>query len=136
MLCRNVFSTQFNSFPFVVPTISKGLPPFSGLFRGMCDRPQLPVRKPRYDGRSKKRQWEERRTDKGEAFGVKRIKPEGFERIKRRKYALLLSYCGDDYYGMQRLFFHLFYSNSKLLAYTSLVRFHLFNNYASKLSIF
>lgn len=67
------------------------------------------VRKARYDGRSKKRQWEERRTDKGAAFDVKKSKQEGteddkpFERIKRRKFALLLGYSGQNYFGMQRL---------------------------------
>lgn len=60
------------------------------------------MKKCRYNGRAKKRQWEERRTDKGEVFDVKKLKPEGFERVKRRKYALLLGYSGTNYYGMQR----------------------------------
>ncbi|KAI4467752.1 pseudouridylate synthase [Holotrichia oblita] len=64
----------------------------------MCDAPL--IKKQRYDGRTKKRKWEERRTDNGEAFEAKKEKPE--ERIKRRKYALLLGYSGVDYYGMQR----------------------------------
>lgn len=66
--------------------------------RKMCD--QSVLKKQRYDGRSKKRKWEERRTDKGEAFDTKKEKLE--ERIKRRKYALLLGYSGVDYFGMQR----------------------------------
>ncbi|GJQ87875.1 hypothetical protein Trydic_g1146 [Trypoxylus dichotomus] len=65
----------------------------------MCDSPNV-LKKPRYDGRTKKRKWEERRTDNGEAFETKKEKNE--ERIKRRKYALLLGYSGVDYYGMQR----------------------------------
>lgn len=73
---------------------------------------EAPIRKIRYDGRIKKRKWEERRTDKGAAFDVKKLKETGenndestvpFERIKRKKYAILLSYCGQNYFGMQRL---------------------------------
>lgn len=60
------------------------------------------LKKPRYDGRCKKRQWEDRRTDKGESFYEKKAKEEGFERVKRRKYAMLLGYSGVDYFGMQR----------------------------------
>lgn len=69
------------------------------------------VRKPRYDGRIKKRQWEERRTDKGEGLNPTKSKiikketeitGELIEKIKRRKFALLLGYSGTEYYGMQR----------------------------------
>lgn len=69
------------------------------------------VRKPRYDGRTKKRQWEERRSDKGEGLDPsmpKLIKTNESisaipgEKIKRRKYALLMGYSGAEYYGMQR----------------------------------
>lgn len=67
--------------------------------------------KQRYDGRSKKRQWEERRTDKGE--GLEAIKSKKskdndssikgtVDKIKRRKYTLLMGYSGVDYFGMQR----------------------------------
>ncbi|KAJ8969988.1 hypothetical protein NQ317_007035 [Molorchus minor] len=70
-------------------------------------------KKNRYDGRSKKRQWEERRTDKSESFNKesKKIKINNesddpnitaAEKIKRRKYCLLMGYSGSDYYGMQR----------------------------------
>nr|XP_022908375.1 tRNA pseudouridine synthase A-like [Onthophagus taurus] len=68
---------------------------------GFCTMSEkIPIRKPRYDGRSKKRKWEERRTDQGEAFDVKREKTE--DRVKKRKYAILLGYSGSNYFGMQR----------------------------------
>ncbi|KAH0822550.1 hypothetical protein GEV33_000205 [Tenebrio molitor] len=69
------------------------------------------VRKPRYDGRIKKRQWEDRRSDKGAGLDPtksKLIKKETeitgelLEKIKRRKFAVLLGYSGTNYYGMQR----------------------------------
>lgn len=69
------------------------------------------IKKRRYDGRSKKRKWEERRSDyKAEANSLenqaeteKKLKTEdNFERIKRRKYVLMLGYSGVDYFGMQR----------------------------------
>lgn len=69
------------------------------------------IKKRRYDGRSKKRKWEERRSDyKAEASGQvnpaeaeKKLKIEdNFERIKRRKYVLMLGYSGVNYFGMQR----------------------------------
>ncbi|EEZ98974.2 pseudouridylate synthase 1 homolog [Tribolium castaneum] len=69
------------------------------------------VRKPRYDGRVKKRQWEERRSDKGEGLNFHKSKiikketevtGELIEKIKRRKFAVLLGYSGTNYYGMQR----------------------------------
>ncbi|XP_019869602.2 pseudouridylate synthase 1 homolog [Aethina tumida] len=69
------------------------------------------AKKPRYDGRCKKRQWEDRRSDKIETDtdGAKQPKLETLvprnendERLKRRKYVLLLGYSGVDYYGMQR----------------------------------
>ncbi|XP_060530503.1 pseudouridylate synthase 1 homolog [Cylas formicarius] len=72
------------------------------------------VRKPRYDGRTKKRQWEERRSDKGEGLDPTLPKLQKVidkipasektlaDKIKRRKYAILLGYLGTDYYGMQR----------------------------------
>lgn len=79
------------------------------------------IRKPKYDGRSKKRKWEERRTDKGSAFDGKRVKENveengenleaPLEKVKRRKYVLLLGYSGQNYFGMQRFKF----SSLKLL---------------------
>ncbi|VEN59748.1 unnamed protein product [Callosobruchus maculatus] len=71
-----------------------------------------PFLKPKYDGRSKKRQWEERRFDKGESIGSDQKKPkineaqtepeQPVEKIKRRKFALLMGYSGVNYFGMQR----------------------------------
>lgn len=57
----------------------------------------------RYKKRFMKRQWEEHSTkrDEGETEEKKQCnKP--VERIKRKKMAMLLGYCGVDYYGMQR----------------------------------
>ncbi|XP_013173177.1 PREDICTED: tRNA pseudouridine synthase A, mitochondrial-like isoform X1 [Papilio xuthus] len=51
-----------------------------------------------------KRQWEDENKDKredGETDGKKPCDPT-FERIKKKKMAMLLGYCGVDYYGMQR----------------------------------
>lgn len=70
-------------------------------------------KKARYDGRSKKRQWEERRSDRGEGLGYdapsKKSKNENEEdaaetldKVKRRKFCLLMGYSGVNYYGMQR----------------------------------
>lgn len=67
----------------------------------------------RYDGRSKKRLWEERRSDKGEGIGCeapsKKSKDENdevakkaFDKVKRRKFCLLMGYSGVNYFGMQR----------------------------------
>ncbi|CAG9856803.1 unnamed protein product [Phyllotreta striolata] len=71
------------------------------------------VFKRKYDGRSKKRQWEDRRTDKGAGIRdleePKKTKVEedldltaDNNKIKRRKFCLLLGYSGTDYFGMQR----------------------------------
>lgn len=63
----------------------------------------VPEVKVRYDGRIKKRNWEDRRSDKANTDDSKRTKTdEEFVRIKRRKYAMLLGYSGVNYYGMQR----------------------------------
>ena len=59
---------------------------------------------------NKKRKWYERRADKGSSLGFKVKKPDvadgvtqpPFERIKKKKYAILLGYSGVNYYGMQR----------------------------------
>lgn len=60
------------------------------------------VSKPKYNGKIKKRNWEERRSDYGAISEEKKQKLEGKERIKKRKFAMLLGYSGVDYYGMQR----------------------------------
>lgn len=80
------------------------------------------IKKARYDGRSKKRRWEERRSDKGELPGFRpkqaRLDNEqkdgtlntdktdkqnvNIEKVKRRKFVLMLGYSGVNYYGMQR----------------------------------
>lgn len=87
----------------------------------MATSEETPIRKLRYDGRVKKRRWEERRTDKGVVFDGKKIKENGdgnvddstipYERIKRRKYAILLGYSGQNYFGMQRLIKHVAFNN-------------------------
>lgn len=98
----------------MLQTIRKILP-----FNFFSELPRVPtkmsevkiVRKPRYDGRIKKRQWEDRRSDKGAGLDPtksKLIKKETeitgelLEKIKRRKFAVLLGYSGTNYYGMQR----------------------------------
>ncbi|XP_049885657.1 pseudouridylate synthase 1 homolog isoform X2 [Pectinophora gossypiella] len=57
----------------------------------------------RYKGRYMKRQWEDNspRPDEGESSGKKKC-GRTVERIKKKKVAMLLGYCGVDYYGMQR----------------------------------
>ncbi|KAF5283528.1 hypothetical protein FQR65_LT13849 [Abscondita terminalis] len=61
------------------------------------------IKKPKYDGRTKKRKWEDRRSDKGAGlYPEKKVCDEVYVRIKKRKYAMLLGYSGVDYYGMQR----------------------------------
>ncbi|XP_068619637.1 pseudouridylate synthase 1 homolog isoform X2 [Battus philenor] len=57
----------------------------------------------RYKKRLRKRQWEDNnqnRKENGETDEKKLCEP--VERIKRKKMAMLLGYCGIDYYGMQR----------------------------------
>ncbi|XP_077286222.1 pseudouridine synthase 1 isoform X2 [Arctopsyche grandis] len=57
----------------------------------------------RYNGRVKKRKWEENSRNNEEDQPVdKQACPVPFERIKKKKVAMLLSYSGADYYGMQR----------------------------------
>lgn len=54
--------------------------------------------KGKYNGRSKKRQWQfNRRND-----SVKRVRTEPEDRVKRRKYLLVMGYAGANYIGMQR----------------------------------
>lgn len=73
------------------------------------------IKKPKYNGRSKKRQWEERRSDKGETIVQKLPRKETptenkpvteqepqVDRGKRHKYVMLMGYSGVGYYGMQR----------------------------------
>ncbi|XP_026500207.2 pseudouridylate synthase 1 homolog isoform X1 [Vanessa tameamea] len=57
----------------------------------------------RYKRRFLKRQWEttKKETEPGESE-EKKICDKPFERIKKKKMAVLLGYCGVDYYGMQR----------------------------------
>lgn len=57
--------------------------------------------KKRYDGRSKRRGWEpiDRRGNDDDAKRV-RINPE--DRVKRRKYCMLMGFAGANYCGMQR----------------------------------
>lgn len=55
----------------------------------------------------KKRKWEERRSDyvasgSSEVSEEKKLKSDNVDRVKRRKYTLLLGYSGANYYGMQR----------------------------------
>lgn len=57
-----------------------------------------PAKRPKYDGRSKKRSWEFNRRDDN----VKRVRTNPEDRIKRRKYLMLLGYAGANYIGMQR----------------------------------
>ncbi|XP_055312554.1 pseudouridylate synthase 1 homolog [Sitodiplosis mosellana] len=56
------------------------------------------VKKAKYDGRCKKRKWVfDRRDD-----NVKREKTNPEDRVKRRKYLMVLGYAGANYIGMQR----------------------------------
>ncbi|XP_046972184.1 tRNA pseudouridine synthase A isoform X2 [Vanessa cardui] len=57
----------------------------------------------RYKRRFLKRQWEttKKETEPGESE-EKKVCDKPFERIKRKKMAVLLGYCGVNYYGMQR----------------------------------
>lgn len=61
------------------------------------DSPAVPKRQ-KYDGRSKKRRWEFNRRDDN----VKRVRINPEDRVKRRKYLLLLGFAGGNYVGMQR----------------------------------
>ncbi|KAL0868244.1 hypothetical protein ABMA27_007776 [Loxostege sticticalis] len=58
----------------------------------------------RYKRRFMKRQWEDvnpKKKENGES-DEKKLCDKPVERIKRKKVAMLLGYCGVDYYGMQR----------------------------------
>lgn len=54
--------------------------------------------KQKYDGRAKKRQWVFNRRDDD----AKRERTAPEERVKRRKYLVVLGYAGANYIGMQR----------------------------------
>lgn len=63
---------------------------------------RLNKEKTRYNGRIKKRKWEEKRNNEVQE---KRTCTEPFERVKRKKMAMLFAYSGVKYYGMQRFVF-------------------------------
>ncbi|CAF4880800.1 unnamed protein product [Pieris macdunnoughi] len=57
----------------------------------------------RFQQRQRKRQWEFNENKKGNSeCEAKKLCDQPFERIKRKKMAMLLGYCGVDYFGMQR----------------------------------
>lgn len=59
----------------------------------------------RFKKRFMKRQWQDRdpnTNENGESKQKKFCDRPIIDRIKRKKMALLLGYCGVDYYGMQR----------------------------------
>lgn len=63
------------------------------------DKPKNePMKKVKYDGRCKKRKWQFNRRDDD----VKREKINPEDKIKRRKFLLVLGYAGANYIGMQR----------------------------------
>lgn len=57
-----------------------------------------PTKKVKYDGRCKKRQWQFNRRDDN----VKREKINPEDRVKKRKFLMVLGYAGANYVGMQR----------------------------------
>lgn len=116
--CKHVFNGS-NLMNSLVQSILKPNHPiwyFKGQVRALFSLPDIVSeikmpQKVRYDGRSKKRQWQERRTDKGAGLDPtlpKLLKVEGesaqqpIDKIKRRKFAVLMGYSGVGYYGMQR----------------------------------
>lgn len=56
------------------------------------------AKRQKYDGRKKKRQWVFNRRDDD----AKRVRTAPEDRVKRRKYLLVLGYAGANYIGMQR----------------------------------
>ncbi|CAG9835842.1 unnamed protein product [Diabrotica balteata] len=109
MLFRN--TKNIKRFFSQADFLSKGPQlPITSIFPSMGD--SKPFKKNKYDGRTKKRQWEERRRDKGESLRetpedpkkVKLHEDQEIEKdkIKRRKFCLLLGYSGSNYFGMQR----------------------------------
>lgn len=77
---------------------------------GAAQKPKREPYKPRYDGRSKKRNWVDYRNDRNAAEAAtgedhpetKRAAFNPADRVKRRKYCVLMGYSGVDYFGMQR----------------------------------
>lgn len=71
---------------------------------GVDKKPKREPYKPRYDGRSKKRNWVDYRNDRTEeaANPEKRTAFNPADRVKRRKYCVLMGYSGVNYFGMQR----------------------------------
>lgn len=65
------------------------------------EKQQRRTYQPRYDGRAKKRGWQNTTSEETDVT-CKREREELFERIKRKKSAVLLGYCGKNYWGMQR----------------------------------
>lgn len=65
---------------------------------GKNAKPSAPQKRQKYDGRSKKRQWVFNRRDDD----AKRVRPAPEDRVKRRKYLMVLGYAGANYIGMQR----------------------------------
>ncbi|KAK9873223.1 hypothetical protein WA026_021715 [Henosepilachna vigintioctopunctata] len=64
-----------------------------------------PQTKIRYNGKTKKRQWQDRKSDDAKKLKINTTSGDSNnvgEKIKRKKFAMLLGYCGVDYYGMQR----------------------------------
>lgn len=60
--------------------------------------PEPQQKRQKYDGRSKKRKWVFNRRDDD----AKRERPAPEDRVKRRKFLLVLGYAGANYIGMQR----------------------------------
>lgn len=65
-----------------------------------ADKKPVWQKKPRYNGQQKKRRWEHfnRRDDSDE----KRVRTTPDERVKKRKYCMLLGFAGANFFGMQR----------------------------------
>lgn len=60
-------------------------------------------KKPRYDGRKKKRQWEHTdRNKQDDIVDEKRIKVDPEDKVRRKKFCVILGYAGAKYIGMQR----------------------------------
>lgn len=60
------------------------------------------VPKKRYDGRHKKRQWQDRSKDAENDIAEKRAHFNPEDRVRKRKFCLLMGYSGANYFGMQR----------------------------------
>lgn len=107
--------TLFNNFTKNITFLLNFTPKHKFCSKFVSTMNEVQIKKPRYDGRTKKRKWEERRTDKGGAIGIisKQAKLENtnvtevsvekiIDKIKRRKFVLLMGYSGVNYSGMQR----------------------------------